>query len=146
MSTDQQAYAYAQKHASGSNERTRMYEAVVYGRTLNKLERKAIGDPLETAAFEYASRFTELTIEDRFKLHQAVIYGAKLPSSPPVEEEITDNSNMPFGKHKGKKMANVPAFYLLWLYNEGCSHAGVRKYIIDNLDSLQKEAGQKQRM
>jgi hypothetical protein len=31
---------------------------------------------------------------------------------------MDDNSIMPFGKHKGEKMANVPAGYLLWLYNE----------------------------
>lgn len=49
---------------------------------------------------------------------------------------------MPFGKYKGTAMANVPAKYLLWLYNEGCSHERVRKYIINNLDGLRKEAGQ----
>lgn len=53
--------------------------------------------------------------------------------------EFTDSTPMPFGKYIGKAMINVPAAYLLWLYNEGCSHAGVRKYIIDNLDILQKE-------
>lgn len=46
---------------------------------------------------------------------------------------------MPFGKYRGKKMIEVPAHYLLWLYNEGCDHDGVRKYIIDNLDGLNKE-------
>ena len=53
--------------------------------------------------------------------------------------EITDNTPMPFGKHMGTAMANVPAVYLIWLYNEGCSHEGVRKYIINNLDALNKE-------
>ena len=57
------------------------------------------------------------------------------------QPEITDNTPMPFGKHQGKAMINVPAQYLLWLYNEGCSHPGVKKYIIDNLDGLRKEAG-----
>lgn len=32
--------------------------------------------------------------------------------------KLTDESLMPFGKHKGEKMANVPASYLLWLYDE----------------------------
>lgn len=30
-------------------------------------------------------------------------------------EKLTDNSPMPWGKHKGTAMANVPAHYLLWL-------------------------------
>ena len=49
---------------------------------------------------------------------------------------------MPFGRHKGKAMINVPAKYLLWLYNEGCNHEAVKRYILENLDALNKEAGQ----
>jgi hypothetical protein len=56
--------------------------------------------------------------------------------------EITDNTPMPFGKHRGKKMANVPAPYLLWLHNSICDHPGVRKYINDNLEGLKKEVSQ----
>lgn len=48
---------------------------------------------------------------------------------------------MPFGKYVGKPMINVPAKYLLWLFDNGCSHDGVRKYITANLDVLRKEAG-----
>ena len=56
--------------------------------------------------------------------------------------ELTDESLMPFGKHKGEKMANVPAYYLIWLYeNDKCSFA-VRKYIQDNLDVLKEEVNQ----
>lgn len=54
--------------------------------------------------------------------------------------EMTDNTPMSFGKYMGKAMANVPAKYLLWLFNDGCTHAGVRKYIIDNLDAIKKES------
>lgn len=57
--------------------------------------------------------------------------------------ELTDNSEMPFGKFKGKAMVDVPAKYLLWLFDNGCDHAGVKKYINDNLQVLKKEAGQK---
>jgi len=53
---------------------------------------------------------------------------------------LTDSSLMPFGKYKNKTMANVPAVYLLWLYNNGCDHAGVKRYIIDNMQALIKEA------
>lgn len=52
---------------------------------------------------------------------------------------------MPFGKHRGKAMIDVPAPYLLWLYNSCCDHAGVKQYITDNLDALNKEAGHTKR-
>lgn len=52
---------------------------------------------------------------------------------------MTDQDLMPFGKHKGAKMEDVPASYLLWLWNEGISHAGVRAYIIDAFSALEKE-------
>lgn len=59
---------------------------------------------------------------------------------------LTDTSPMPFGKHKGELMANVPASYLLWLHeqpwprtNEWTALA-VRRYIRDNLEAIQQEA------
>ena len=60
---------------------------------------------------------------------------------------LTDESIMPFGKHKGKEMANVPASYLLWIYDEwtltnprfGFVHQEVKAYIEENLDVLKKE-------
>jgi uncharacterized protein (DUF3820 family) len=52
---------------------------------------------------------------------------------------LTDNSPMPFGKHKGEKMANVPAAYLMWLYDENKCNREVREYIEDNLDVLKEE-------
>lgn len=53
---------------------------------------------------------------------------------------IHDYTPMPFGKYQGKRIIEVPALYLLWLYNQGCHHTGVRQYIIQNLDALMKEA------
>jgi uncharacterized protein (DUF3820 family) len=53
---------------------------------------------------------------------------------------LNDNTPMPFGKYQGKAMVNVPAVYLIWLFDNGCSHAGVKKYIQDNLEILKKEA------
>jgi uncharacterized protein (DUF3820 family) len=53
---------------------------------------------------------------------------------------LTDNSFMPYGKHKGKKMINVPADYLLWLYeNQKCS-GEVRAYIASNHEVLTVQA------
>ena len=56
-----------------------------------------------------------------------------------MTQAFTDHTPMPFGKYKGTAMANVPAPYLLWLYNKGCDHEGIKKYIIANLELLKKE-------
>lgn len=52
---------------------------------------------------------------------------------------LTDESLMPWGIHKGKKMANVPAPYLLFLYENNKCDAQVKEYITDNLDVLKQE-------
>lgn len=54
-------------------------------------------------------------------------------------EPLTDYSPMPFGKHRGKRMIDVPAPYLIWLYESGCDHPQVKQYINDNLDVLNQE-------
>ncbi len=46
---------------------------------------------------------------------------------------------MPFGKHKGEKMANVPASYLLWLNEQEYVKGHLKNYITDNLEALKKE-------
>lgn len=56
-----------------------------------------------------------------------------------AQTTLNDNSPMPWGMHKGKKMANVPAKYLLWLYNGGCVDPYVKAYIVSNLEILKKE-------
>lgn len=58
---------------------------------------------------------------------------------------MTDQDIMPFGTHRGKKMENVPAYYLVWLKETAektgnqISHEGVRKYIEDNWSVLKSE-------
>lgn len=59
--------------------------------------------------------------------------------------KLTDESPMLFGKYKGDKMVNVPASYLMWLYDNNKCNAEVREYIKENLDVLQKEIKNKQR-
>ena len=55
---------------------------------------------------------------------------------------MNDNSIMPYGKHKGTKLANVPAQYLIWLYeNTTIKDKGLEAYIADNLDVLKQELG-----
>lgn len=53
--------------------------------------------------------------------------------------DLKDDSLMPFGKHQGKKMANVPAGYLLWLNDQPWVDGNVKAYIHDNIEALRKE-------
>ena len=52
---------------------------------------------------------------------------------------LTDNDVMPWGKYKGVKMANIPASYLIWLYEEKKCSGSVKDYIEENLDVLKSE-------
>jgi len=52
---------------------------------------------------------------------------------------MTDESTMPYGKHKGQKMANVPPDYLIWLFENNKCTPEVAKYIAENLDVLKAE-------
>ena len=50
-----------------------------------------------------------------------------------------DNSLMPYGKYKGKKMANIPASYLLWMYRNDKLFKALEVYVEENMDALEKE-------
>ena len=52
---------------------------------------------------------------------------------------MDDNTILTFGKHKGKKLANVPASYLLWLYEQPNLDFKLRIYIKENMEGLQSE-------
>lgn len=52
---------------------------------------------------------------------------------------MTDESIMPFGIHKGKRLIDVPAQYLIWLYDNNKCSGPLKDYIEDNMDALKKE-------
>lgn len=56
---------------------------------------------------------------------------------------MTDDDLMPFGKHKGVKMMNVPAHYLHWFWLNGSADSNdarrVMSYIEDNITVLKDE-------
>ena len=52
---------------------------------------------------------------------------------------LTDESPMPWGKYQGDKMINVPASYLIWLYDNNKCSGDVKAYIKDNYDVLNEE-------
>lgn len=52
---------------------------------------------------------------------------------------MTDESLMPFGKYKGYLMVNVPASYLLWLYDSNKCYGELKDYVMVNLEVLIKQ-------
>lgn len=57
---------------------------------------------------------------------------------------MTDESLMPYGIHKGSKMANVPDKYLMWLYDSNKCSGDVRKYIEENMDAIRENMKREQ--
>lgn len=51
----------------------------------------------------------------------------------------SDNTIMPFGKHKGKALTNVPASYLLFLYYGDLQEGPLYDYIKFNIDVLMEQ-------
>lgn len=51
----------------------------------------------------------------------------------------THNTPMPWGKHEGILMANLPAAYLLDLYTRKLIAGPLLKYVTDNLHTLQNQ-------
>lgn len=58
-------------------------------------------------------------------------------------KKLTDEDVITFGKFKGKKLANVPAHYLLWVNENMKGLPDLKIYIRDNMEVLQKEANKK---
>lgn len=57
--------------------------------------------------------------------------------------DLTDENLMPTGKHKGDKMIDVPAQYLLYVYENDMVGERVKKYIKSNLSVIKEQAKQK---
>jgi uncharacterized protein (DUF3820 family) len=59
-------------------------------------------------------------------------------------KELTDQSPITFGKFRGRALVDVPAIYLLYIYdNDMVYDPAVKKYIENNIEVLKKEAGRK---
>lgn len=53
--------------------------------------------------------------------------------------EYTDESVITFGLHKGKRLIDIPASYLIYLYDNGLTNGPLGDYIKENMDVLRKE-------
>ena len=66
-------------------------------------------------------------------------------------KRVEDDTIMPWGKHKGDAVQDVPASYLLWLDDEmkksssrrSPFHNGLLVYINENRDILEKQVREK---
>lgn len=56
-----------------------------------------------------------------------------------TQNELHDDSPMPFGKHKGELMQEVPAYYLHWCRHNIDRESPVGRYIQKNLHALSRE-------
>lgn len=57
-------------------------------------------------------------------------------------KQLQDTDLMPFGKHQGEPMSDVPASYLHWLWQNGLKtdkQSNVADYIRRNLSALRQE-------
>jgi hypothetical protein len=61
-----------------------------------------------------------------------------------IQPPYTDESLMPFGKYKGQALANVPAHYLLWCYENIDLRDPLKTYIVSNLDVIKDEVKKRQ--
>jgi hypothetical protein len=52
---------------------------------------------------------------------------------------LGDLDKMPFGKHKGVNMQDIPAQYLAWLWDAKCNNIQVKNYIWNCQDDINKE-------
>jgi uncharacterized protein (DUF3820 family) len=57
----------------------------------------------------------------------------------PEIAKFNDDTLMPYGEHKGKKMKGVPSKYLLWLLDEDLLASGpLKDYILENKATFQE--------
>ncbi len=60
---------------------------------------------------------------------------------------MNDNSLMPWGEHKGKKLGDIPAGYLLWLFGQPwiVEHRELYAYLKENEKCLLEESSEEDR-
>jgi hypothetical protein len=71
--------------------------------------------------------------------YQEFKHNERMDNKKTKRRPVKDDELMPVGMHKGKKMANVPADYLIWLFENGKCFGKVLNYIRTNEDNLRKE-------
>lgn len=57
-----------------------------------------------------------------------------------VDNEATHDTVMSFGKYKGVSLRDVPASYLLWLYDQFPADHPISLYVKRHRDNIDKQA------
>ena len=57
----------------------------------------------------------------------------------PIKRDYTDKTPFPFGRYQGLPMDEVPADYIMELYDEGKMSGPMRRYVEQNMDVLNVE-------
>jgi uncharacterized protein (DUF3820 family) len=52
---------------------------------------------------------------------------------------IDENYKIPYGAHKGKKMVDIPASYLIYIWENHKPFGYVKDYIKENLETLKMQ-------
>ena len=76
-----------------------------------------------------------------FLLGTRLFYMPIDPFDQPISsvDELNDLSPMPFGKHKGEPMQDVPADYFHWCWTTNVGGPTLRAYIKKSLSALKQE-------
>lgn len=63
-----------------------------------------------------------------------------MPREVKPQEPLKDDDIMPSGKWQGTKMVDVPAKYLLYVYENDMCNARVKQYVESNLEVIKQQA------
>ncbi len=58
---------------------------------------------------------------------------------------MNDNSIMPLGKHKGKKLEDVPQGWFIWMHDHNKLKGELKKYAEENINILRFQKHQQQK-
>ena len=57
----------------------------------------------------------------------------------PKQIKYTDKTPFPYGRYSGKEMQDVPAKYLMWMYDNNKLSQPIKEYVYENKDVLEIE-------
>lgn len=98
------ALQYARQFSADPAIIERILAAVNHGISISHLQRKAIGCPVEHAAYMYAISWP-LNTEDQFRLRQAVLFGYSLGNTPITQTD-------PLCLSDGSRANDLPRYHL----------------------------------
>jgi uncharacterized protein (DUF3820 family) len=56
-----------------------------------------------------------------------------------MSKRVPEHFKMTYGKHKGTSFGNIPAEYLIWLYEAGKAYGFVKEYFEQNESTIRMQ-------